>query len=144
MATSAPKITIVDGPHYKRGDDGWEHHAYKLRLTHQGRQMTVPWKQGIGITNDPDIGSVMSALISDASSVEYSTGFADWAESLGFNPDSIKDREVYQQAEAQTDKLSELLGRQLMVALMDDEDSTYGDDAHFLAAWTRATGKDQQ
>lgn len=138
MTTTQPTIEILDGPHYVRDDDG-ERHEYRLRIDYDGRSMETPWRQGLGITDDPDTASVVGSLISDAMTVENSTGFADWAEEIGLNPDSIGDRETYQQVRELTDRLENLLGRRLMVALMDDEDTTYGSAAKFSAAWQRAT-----
>jgi len=146
-APPLPTLTIVDGPDWHSGNDGdtdapgWnhEHHAYRVTLTgHDGMTMSrIPWRQGVGITDDPEAHDVLGCLLSDAQGIEACTGFPDWAESYGLNPDSIRDRDTYCLASEQTDGLAYLLTRPVMVALMDDEDSTYGDAEHFAAAWAR-------
>lgn len=106
--TNPPEVEILDGPSYEGGiDDGGPHHTYRLSLIYDGRVMETPWSQGLGITDDPSIGGVMSCLISDAA------------------------------GKFQTHELERVIGRRILVALMDDEDSTYGSDERFLAAWER-------
>lgn len=141
-ATSAVVVDILDGPHYTQAQGGerWDHYRYELRLSFGGRTMDVPWRQGIGVTHDPDIASVMAALLMDAQGVESASGFPDWAESVGLNPDSIRDRESYGGAVAQTNALETLLSRRLMVRLMDDEDATSGAGARWDQAWAAAVG----
>ena len=135
-----PALEIVEGPHLRSDDSGreWPHHAYRVRLTHDGRAIEVPWRQGMGISTDPEAHDVIGALLMDAQGIESSTGFADWAETYGLNPDSITDRDTYTRACEQTDALSDLLTRRVMVALMDDDDATYGAAPRFQRAWVAA------
>lgn len=139
-----PTFEIVDGPHWRDRDmDGrqWEHRAYRVRLTYDGRSIEVPWKQGTGITSDPEAHDVLGALIMDAQSIEASTGFPDWAEQYGYSPDSIAARDLYYRCREQSDALAVLLTRRLMVALMDDENATYGAAPRFALAWDAAVGR---
>lgn len=143
MTTATPPIPtleILDGPRLLDEHDGreWLYRAYRVRLTHDGRSIEVPWRQGMGINTDPEAHDVIGALLMDAQGIEACTGFADWAESYGLNPDSITDRDTYTQAGEQTDALARLLTRRVMVALMDDENATYGAAPRFGMAWVAA------
>ncbi len=103
-------IEITDGPHATRDDDGWEHYAYKLRLNYDGRTMDTPWKQGTGITSDPDASSVIDALASDSASYDNARSFEEWAGEYGYDDDSRKAYALYQQVGEQRDDLAALLG----------------------------------
>ena len=140
-----PVLDIIEGPEWFDYDEThqrrWEHHAYRLRLTHEGRSVETPWRQGIGITRDPEAHEVIGGLISDAQGIESCTGFTDWAEQYGYDPDSIRARGWYDEARQRYDDLADLLTRRVMVALMDDEDATYGSAEAFARAWSSAFGE---
>lgn len=51
--------------------------------------------RGSAPVDHPNIADVLYCLVADADVLNYAN-FADWAVSLGFNSDSISDREVYQ------------------------------------------------
>ena len=141
-APPVPTLDIIEGPewrdHNASEDGAWSHYAYRVRLTHDGRTMETPWRQGTGTTHDPEAHDVIGALLMDAQGIEACTGFPDWAEGYGYDADSIKARDLYDLCREQTDALSTLLGRRLMVALMDDEDATYGAASRFTDAWNTA------
>lgn len=143
-APALPVLDIIEGPTLRdRATDGreWPHRAYRVRLTHNGRSMDVPWRQGMGIASDPEAHDVIGCLLMDAQGVESSTGFPDWAEQYGYDPDSITARDLYQQACQQSDALAAMLTRRVMVALMDDENATYGAAPRFALAWSAAFGQ---
>lgn len=107
------KITleIIEGPDVRTDEDGWEHYAYTVRLDRTNHlSMTVPWRQGTGITDDPDAASVLEALVMDAATIENADTFEEWAPDLGYDPDSRKAEEIYRQACKQTNDLRILLG----------------------------------
>ena len=137
-----PTLEIIEGPEWKNNDHEalWHspHHAYTLKLTHDGRTMETPWRQGTGIQHDPETHDVIGSLLMEAQGIEASTGFADWATNYGYDTDSIKARDMYDLCREQTDALETLLGRRIMVALMDDEDATYGAAPRFILAWNTA------
>src|SRR5262249_20748491 len=123
------KITleIVDGPEYSveiDGDHALNHNAYKVRLRYQGRSMTVPWKQGLGITDDPDVERVMESLLSDAATVENARSVEDWGEELGYDTDSRKAEKIFRAVESQTNRLSNLLGDEYMARVFPEESAT--------------------
>jgi hypothetical protein len=138
-----PVLDIIEGPDYYTGSEpgaGWvsPHRAYRLRLTHEGRTMETPWRQGMGIATDPEPHDVIGALVMDAQGIESCTGFPDWAKQYGYDPDSIRDRGIYDECRRQYDAVNELLGRRVVRALMDDENATYGAAPRFALAWTAA------
>lgn len=108
---AAISLKIVSGPNYSRDDDGWEHNAYTLELLSKGDQsMTIPWRQGMGITHEPELSDVLEALLSDAAGYDNAQDFEDWASEYGYDTDSRKAEKVYKSVGEQTEQLRDLLG----------------------------------
>lgn len=115
------RLEIVEGADLTRDDEGWEHYAYTVRLTRGDHSMTVPWRQGIGLTDDPDAATVLESLLMDASGVENAAGdFEQWASEYGFDTDSRKAEAIFRQATEQTEQLRELLGEEFDAAVFPD------------------------
>lgn len=150
MTTTTEPVTleIVSGPDYYAESDGerWEHHAYVVRLSRGDRSMEVPWRAGIGITDDPTAADVLEALLSDAASIENARGdFEEWAPELGFDPDSRRAEAIFQRATKQTDELRELLGDDFDAAVFPpyNEKDPYGTrDPEAVAAWLAGADDD--
>ena len=100
--------------------------------------METPWRQGMAHTGDPEPHAVIGSLLMTAQGIESCTGFTDWAENYGYDPDSISARADYDDCRQQRDALADLLTRRVMDALMDDERATYGDAEGFALAWAAA------
>jgi hypothetical protein len=139
--SAMPTVEIITGPDHMTDDEGWEHHAYSLRVDFEGRSMVTPWRQGVGITDDPEVHDVMSAMISDTSGVLHGETFEDWADEYGYDTDSRKAEATYRAVVAQTEGLRRLLGDDLLHRLTHDEydDAVYGNASRFALAWARAT-----
>ncbi len=105
-------LDIIEGPNYRKDEDGWAHFAYTLKLSHEGRWIQIPWRQGVGITDEPELAGVLETLYGDASTVENATTFEEWAEDLGYDSDSRKAEAVYSAVIEQTNRLKGLLGEQ--------------------------------
>lgn len=96
-------------PYEKRDDwqksaDGW-----RVRLSYQGRQMTLDFWTGSGLRGElPTAEGVLSCLISDASLA--GEGFEDFCSNCGYDEDSRKALATFQQCERQTKRLRRLLG----------------------------------
>lgn len=58
----------------------------------------------------PDAEDVINCLVQDALSLENSTGFEDWAENLGYDPDSRKAEKIYKAVEEQSELIRDFLG----------------------------------
>ena len=139
--TPIPTLDIIEGPEWRDDDDdgrAWPHYAYRVQITHDGRTMETPWRQGTGITHDPEAHDVIGSLLMDAQGIEGCTGFPDWAENYGYDTDSIKARGIYDLCREHYAALETLMGRRLMVALMNDDDATYGAATRFADAWNTA------
>lgn len=111
-------VEILSGPDYVtevRSDGSlWEHHAYELELRNadQGTMMTLPWKQGIGITRDPDERPelILDCLIREAWSFETAGSFEYWAESFDYDTDSRAAKATYQEVEKLANNFLDFLG----------------------------------
>lgn len=85
-------------------------HPWTVTLRYQGRQMTVPFYMGPALCHEPTAREVLECLASDACGVENARSFEEWADDLGFDPDSRKAERTFRACERQTAKLRRLLG----------------------------------
>jgi len=137
--TDYPTLDIIAGPNRSHTEgDKWDHIAYRVRVSYQGRMIESPWLQGTAITHDPEVHDVVGLMLTDTSGIENCSGYHDWASGFGYNSDVGEHRDTYEAAKVQADALSDLLTRPLMIALMDDDDATYGAESRFRLAWDRA------
>jgi hypothetical protein len=93
---------------------------FKVTLRGGGRQMTLYFSQGYGISGEPDAASVLNCLASDSASVENARSFDDWASDLGYDPDSRKAEKIFKTCEVQAAKLKKFLGEALYKTLLWD------------------------
>lgn len=71
----------ADGFH---GDaDGWEHQRFTLLLSASGHTLTVPWRQGLGVSEDPTPDSTLWAIANDVQSGELS--WPEFAAEYGYD-----------------------------------------------------------
>jgi hypothetical protein len=104
------RIEVGPGKH-DRDEDGWEHDAYRVRLSYAGRQMTLRYRKGVGWQGSPPtLEEVLGCIAMDSRCVEDEDGFEAWAQSLGFDPDSRKAEGIYLLAKKQRDDAERLLG----------------------------------
>jgi len=82
---------------------------FKVTLRRLGRQLSIPFSQGYGISGEPDAKSVLNCLASDASSLENAGNFESWAGEYGYDTDSRKAEKLYRAVEQQTAKLQRFL-----------------------------------
>lgn len=83
-------------------DSGWEHHHYKLMLVWNDGALSrktpvFDWRQGYAIETVPQDtpAEVLDALVLDAACYLDAQDFEDFAESLGYDPDSRTAERVY-------------------------------------------------
>lgn len=111
-------VEIKSGPDWSCEDhfgDGmpWEHYSYVLKLTNAdlGTEMTMDWH--VGILNGWDIDEhpehPFDVLISDCSGVD-NVSFEEWADDLGYDPDSRRAEATYNAIRAQLNDFVELVG----------------------------------
>jgi hypothetical protein len=92
--------------------DDWHAQAshFKCVLTANRRRLTVYFSQGAAISGEPTVETVLDCLASDADTVENAASFEDWADELGYDPDSRRAFHTYQATTRQTAGLRRLLG----------------------------------
>lgn len=115
-------VTYMD---FVRGE--WDHNVWSVtfrwtNLMRKRRRMTVPFMTGVGLSQDDVTAeSVLSSLISDTVGYDNAGGFPDWCSEYGYDSDSIKARETYDQVARQAGKLYQFLGRRTGVYLDSDQ-----------------------
>lgn len=82
---------------------------WKVTLTMNGHQMTVPFSKGYGHHSaEPTADEVLECLAQDSFSIDQP--FEVWAEGLGYDTDSRNAERIYRTCQTQTNKLRRLLG----------------------------------
>ena len=100
-------------------DSDWEHDAYRVKLTYQGRQMTLNYRKGVGHQgNPPQLDEILDSIRSEDPCEET---FEDWAPSLGYDTDSRKAYATYQACVKQAKQAKALLGADSYAVLLDCE-----------------------
>lgn len=85
-------------PKWAQGMNG-----YECTLMRNGERMfTVPYYQGSAHNYAPMGADVIHCLLSDRGTIQYSSDFTEWANGLGYNPDSISDKELFDRLVDQT------------------------------------------
>jgi hypothetical protein len=93
---------------------------FKVTLKAAGRQMTLYFSQGYGISGEPTAARVLDCLASDSSSVENARSFEDWASDLEYDPDSRRAEKIFKTCEKQAERLKKFLGEELYKTLLWD------------------------
>ena len=81
--------------------EGWRCDYWRVTTHSQRGVRSFAYHTGTGLRNrykkpvPPSPADVLYCLVSDFFSVHHALGFADWAGNMGLNPDSIKDRAVF-------------------------------------------------
>ncbi|HET7178382.1 MAG TPA: hypothetical protein VFI14_01595 [Chryseosolibacter sp.] len=84
-----------------------------------GKRMTVVFSQGFGHKGkEPKLADVLNCIAFDASSVENSPSFEDWASDLGYETDSRKAEKTFKYVEHQAKRLRKFLGDDLYQTLL--------------------------
>jgi hypothetical protein len=71
-------------------------------------------------TSEPTAADVLNSLASDAQNIEYVDGFEQWADELGYDPDSRKAFATFQTIRKQSLALQRLLGEGAYGELLND------------------------
>jgi hypothetical protein len=91
------------------GSDPWT-----VTLHRDGRTLTMPFYTGPGLrdrmADGPSAADVLECLLSDASTVESMSTFAEWCAELGYDEDSRRAERTYDAIKAQTARLRAFLG----------------------------------
>ena len=75
----------------------WEHYAYAVSLTRPSfaGEQVFPWRQGTGVTKDPDPAEVLAHVAEDYEGTQGRT-FEEWASEYGYDSDSRAAEKVFQ------------------------------------------------
>ncbi len=71
MDAARARVEITDGPTFTTSDDGWEHNAYRFRLTIADEMLisNAPYCAGTGLAAPADPVDVFGSIVSDVQSV---------------------------------------------------------------------------
>ena len=103
---------VMDNNVPRKDQDAWQQDStpWTVQLRYDRRQMTVSFWTGSAWTSEPGTFDVAQCVIADASGIESSDSFEDWAENYGHDRDSRRAEKVYGQSKRQTEALRRLLG----------------------------------
>jgi hypothetical protein len=94
---------------------------WKVVFRNGSRRLTTYFSMGYGHNGkEPTAADVLDCLASDASSVDNSCDFNDWASDFGYDPDSRKAERTFRLIERQSLKLHRFLGDEAYRALLND------------------------
>ena len=88
----------------------WQRNAngYTVRLMYKGRQYTIDFWQGTGITEDPTAAGVLDCLLSDANGGEMTVD--EFCGEFGYDNDSRTAERTWKQCGKVREELQRLLG----------------------------------
>jgi hypothetical protein len=92
------------------GDNNWKCNEYKATLKYGSKQLTVPFYTGMGWDKEPSVDDVLSSLVMDAKTSEYTTSFEDFAHEFGYDADSRKAEKTYKDVMRTGKKVINFLG----------------------------------
>jgi GH35 family endo-1,4-beta-xylanase len=83
------------------------------------KQMSTYFSKGSGHHGEPpNVAEVINCLASDSASIENSPIFQDWANEMGYDPDSRKAERIFNICHKQADRLTKFLGSALYSELV--------------------------
>jgi hypothetical protein len=102
------RIGVYSRPDGLMDDQPMNH--YKFRITCGKRGFTLYFSQGLGIHTEATMEDVLDCVASDASGYENARSFEDWANELGYDPDSRKVERIYRAVKRQAEQLKRTIG----------------------------------
>lgn len=95
---------------------------YKITLSRRvmGETLTMTsyFSQGGGIRHDPKIEDVLDCLASDASGLDHPATFEEWAADYGYDPDSRRAEQIFNNCVEQTARFKAFLGEDALETLL--------------------------
>jgi hypothetical protein len=90
--------------------DPWTCRLTYTDTNNKRRRMTVPFYMGFGHGGrEPELADVVSALIMDASTIEYASSFENFAAELGYDSDSRTAERLYKACKRTHQRLHKFL-----------------------------------
>ncbi len=110
-------IRIVDKG-LQRNGDGWDHFAWTMGVTsqHTAEVYEFPYMAGTAHKGKPTLIDMIGALLSDAGCATGS--FQDFCADLGYDDDSVKVRNLFDQILVNNGRLLRLFGATSLDALL--------------------------
>ena len=102
-------------------DDDFKGRHYNSSITYMDQSAVFPFSVGAAIDN-PQTTCLLECLKWDCGSVQNTEDFEDWADQVGFDPDSRKAEKIYNECKKQMGILQRLLGESVFNELMECED----------------------
>ena len=112
------------GNGYHTDANGWEHHRYDIRISTERTRLDdpdlgilapVPWRQGLGIDEEPAPADVLAALVRDGAGT--AAPFEEWAAEYGYDTDSLRAFRTYETCQQVRAWLVDLLGEDTLAEL---------------------------
>jgi hypothetical protein len=114
-------LTILGREGLQHDATGWEHYRFTVRLNRpDGRFIVAPWRQGTGITADPDAPMVLDALISDALAYEDASDEWEFYDNFGYTP-SRESRRIWEHIKEMAPRVRDFLGGDFDTAAYETE-----------------------
>ena len=106
----------------RKDDIAWPEGSthWNCKISHKENTMFVTFSQGSAISGEPEAAEVLNAVACDAASYNDAKTFEDFADELGYDPDSRKAEKIYNACGKSADNLKTLLGPELYEALLYD------------------------
>ena len=109
-------------------NDSWADTAshYRVTLRRGAKSMSTYFSMGSAHTSPPTIPDILESLALDAGGVTDDTSFESWAGEYGFDIDSRKAYQIFQNTKKAAKQLKNVLGEELLKDLIYNIDS-YGE-----------------
>ena len=83
--------------------------GFTVYLKRGTRETHTPYFKGKGLGyENPTLSEVIVSLMADRATIQTSSDFEDWADNLGYNSDSITDRNTYELCQTTTNRLESM------------------------------------
>ena len=92
--------------------DEWKKTAnkYKARITYNKKSMTIIYYTGSGWKKDPVLEDILGSILQDTTYLDY--GFEDFANAMGYDPDSRKAEKIYKEVQKQAKKINRIFSKE--------------------------------
>lgn len=117
---TAPELNRADG--LMSDQKGSSHWIVTLSSKKTLQTMVLHFTQGAAHKGHPKLKDILSCCQSDANSVEGCGSFEDWAQDMGYDPDSRQAEKIYNACVKEREDLQRVLGDQAFQMLMKVED----------------------
>lgn len=110
MGLKFSAVPVLERPDGAEGFAAGSRH-WRVLLQRSGAELVTHYSQGPALKDDPEAEDVVWSLLSDTSDIE-GTAFEEWADNLGFDPDSRKAERIFKACEETLSRLLLLFTRQ--------------------------------